>query len=284
MQNVEPRRVSCIDLINCKKKQMKNFKIAPIALSLILSLVMSATMFAQGPPITSDKPIMLGKGQKVIKTLTEIRSGEAGTFVRAPIMFHYLTGANSLIGIHVPFVSASFTDGEISSGSGLGDVELLGKYQFYRKDGMGKTFRIVAKELLTLPTGKDWNLHKISNAEFQSYTAIVAGYESIKYGISNELGFNLSPKSRLNELRYKLGFGLPLRKPTYPANQINLYFEYNSSWFVQSNEYMLLYAQGLQYAKGQWTVEVAGQFPLISNVSSEKKRDLSLFLGTRYVF
>ena len=149
---------------------------------------------------------------------------------------------------------------------------------------MSKTFRLVVKTLQTLPTGKSLNVEGISTNDYQSYFGIVAGYESIKYGISNEIGFNIRPSNDMDEFRYKLGFGLPLLKSTYPVNQINLYFEYQNSWFSAINEFMMLYAQGIQYAKGRLTIETAIQLPLIQSVSEEKERNFSIFIGTIYVF
>jgi len=176
------------------------------------------------------------------------------------------------LAVHVPLVTYDFSDGD--SGQALGDIEILAKYQFYRKDGTGKTFRVVAKTLHTLPTGPSLNVDGISTGNYHGYLGVVAGYESIKFGISNELGFNLDPSDDLDELRHKVGFGLdelrhkvgfglPLLPSVYPVKQINLYFEYQNSWFTTANEYMLLYAQGIQYAIGRITVEAAVQVPLV---------------------
>lgn len=246
-------------------------------------LITSLALYAQGPPITSDKPIMLGGGSVVIKTLTEIRHTDYGTYTRIPVMVHYLPTSNSLVAVHLPVVFRNVL-GDVAHTSGVGDIDLMAKYQFYRKDGTGKTFRIVAKTIQTLPTGRDWNVADISTGDYASYLSIVAGYESIKYGISNELGYRLVPATQDDEIRYKLGFGLPLLKPTYPVNQINLYFEYNANWFVEANDFMLFYAQGIQYAKGRLTLEAAIQTPLIQTVADERKRNYSVLLGTRYVF
>ncbi len=243
----------------------------------LLFLLVCCNVFAQGPPITGDKPIMLGANSWVVKTLTETRSTQEGVFVKIPFMVHYLPTANTLVSIHLPLVNEK-------KNLFLGDIELMAKYQFYRQDKVGKTFRLVAKTLQTLPTGRSLELEGISTQTYQSYLGLVAGYESIKYGISNELGYNLSPENNRDELRYKLGFGLPLLKPTYPVNQFNLYFEYQSSWFPFDNEYQLLYAQGIQYAKKRTTVEAAIQFPFIQIISAQKQRIFSLFMGTRYVF
>jgi len=246
-------------------------------------LIISLAVHAQGPPITSDKPIMLSGGSVIFKTLTEIRNTDYGTYTRVPLMVHYLPTSNSLVAVHLPMVFRNVL-GDVAQTSGLGDIDLMAKYQFYRKDGTGKTFRMVAKTIQTLPTGRDWNVMDISTGDYASYLGIVAGYESIKYGISNELGFRLVPGTEDDELRYKLGFGLPLLKPTYPVKQINLYFEYNTNWAVETNDLNIFYAQGIQYAKGRLTVEAAIQTPLIQTVAEEQKRNYSVFLGTRYVF
>lgn len=253
------------------------------AIVILMSVAISNKGLTQGPPITADKPVMLGANSWILKTLTEIRNTEGGTFTSAPIMIHYLPTANSLVGIHIPMVNTKFDNQ--NGDQLLGDIELLAKYQFYRKDGMGKTFRLVAKTLQMIPTGEELNLEGISMGNYQSYVGLVAGYESLKYGISNELGYSLQPSGKMDEMRYKLSFGLPLMKPSYPVKKVNLYFEYQSSWFVNLDEYMLLYAQGVQYAKGQFTLEAAIQFPLIQTESElRQKRNFSIFIGSRYIF
>lgn len=240
---------------------------------------------AQGPPITGDKAIMLAPGNKLVKTLTEIRKMNKGTVVSAPLMVHWLPGPNYLVGIHIPYVNYQLTDQlENLKGSSLGDIQLLGKYQFHRKDQMGKTFRVAAKTLQSLPTGKEISIPGISTGKYTGYYGVIAGYETIKYGISSELGYVHAPQNLDDELRMKLGFGLPLKKPAYPVDQINLYFEYQSSWFVSADHYLLTYAQGIQYAKNQVTIEASIQFPLKQNFELQEEREFSLFLGTRYVF
>ena len=239
---------------------------------------------AQGPPITADKPIMLGAKSVILRTLTEVRNTEKGVFTKAPLMVHYLPTSNSLVAVHLPYVYYDFREENATDGQTLGDIEIMGKYQFYRNDKTGKTFRLVAKTLQTLPTGKSLNVDGISTGLYQSYIGTVAGYESIKYGISNELGYNIVPNGSIDDLRYKLGFGLPLLKPTYPVKQINLYFEYQSSWFIERGDYQLLYAQGVQYAKGRLTMEAAIQLPLAQTVSKDNERNYSLLFGTRFVF
>ncbi|MDT0606768.1 hypothetical protein [Croceitalea rosinachiae] len=256
---------------------MKNTYVILVAI-LLLSLIAQA----QGPPITADKPIMLGGGSFTTKTLTEIRKTERGTFVYVPLMLHYLPSSNSLVAVHLPYINYDIENG--ASGSSLADIKILGKYQFFRKDATGKTFRIVAKTLQNLPTGEELDVMELSTGKYSGYYGIVAGYETLKYGISNEVGYNWMPDGTLDEFRYKLGFGLPLLKPQYPNKQINLYFEYTNSWLVERDWYQLLYAQGIQYARKNITFDLAVQVPLVNDVDAGRELRHSIFLGTRFTF
>jgi|GEM_PF-4429717 len=74
-----------------------------------------AKAYSQGPPITADKPIMLGGKSFTMKTLTEIRNTERGTIVYTPVMLHYLPTANSLIALHIPYTNYSLNDFEYNS-------------------------------------------------------------------------------------------------------------------------------------------------------------------------
>lgn len=246
-----------------------------IVLMALLKLV------AQGPPITADKPIMLGGGSFTTKTLTEIRFTERGRFMYVPIMLHYLPTANSLVAVHIPYIAF---DTFLRDDEGLADIQILAKYQFFRKDTTGKTFRVVAKTLQSLPTGIDIDAIAISTGKYAGYYGLVAGYETLKYGISTEVGYNWMPNGTLDELRVKVGFGLPLLKPQYPNKQINLYFEYTNSWVTERDWYQLLYAQGIQYARKNMTFDFAIQLPLVNDVDDSRKLRYSLFLGTRYTF
>jgi len=241
-----------------------------------------AILWSQGPPITGDKPIMLGGKSFTVKSLTEIRTTQRGTSTYVPVMLHYLPTSNSLVAVHLPLINTRFK-GEETSFS-LADVQILGKYQFFRKDATGKTFRIIAKTLQTLPTGKALDIIGQSTKKYQGYYGVVGGYETLKYGISSEIGYNWSPNATLDEFRAKLGFGLPLLKPQYPNKQINLYFEYTSMWLVQREWYQLLYAQGIQYALKNITFDLAIQFPLVNDLPEGRKLKQSIFLGSRYTF
>lgn len=236
---------------------------------------------AQGPPILGDKPIMLGAKRKILKSLTEIRKLDSGTYVKAPLMFHYIPTANTFLAVHIPMTHINKKDG--FKHTGLGDIDIIGKYQFYRKDGTAKTLRMVIKSLNTIPTGQKLNVSNVHSGYFQSYLGTVIGYESIGYGLGFETGYNWSSHDDNIEWRQKCGAGLPLLKASYPAKQLNLYFEYSSTWKVKKNAYQLLYGQGIQYAIGQVTLDLSVQVPLYQyNILD--RHHYSLFFGGRFVF
>lgn len=239
---------------------------------------------AQGPPITTDKPIMLGGNSVIIKTLTEIRIKESGTVTRVPIMFHYLPSANTLVALHLPLVNIDYNSGFRDNGLSLGDIDILAKYQFYRRDGKQKTFRIVGKTLQTLPTGLDVSIRDISTGKYSGYYGLVAGYEYIKYGISNELAFEHTPSTDDLDVHYKFGFGLPILEPVYPVKQLNFYFEPHLRWLTKPNQYELLYSQGVQFAIKRLTVEAAIQFELAGNSDFLASYKHSIYIGTRFIF
>ncbi len=254
---------------------MKNYLI-------VAFLVVTTSLLSQGPPITADKPIMLGGGSFTTKTLVEIRNTERASAVYMPLMLHYLPTSNSLVAVHIPYLDYELEG--LESGSALADIKLLGKYQFFRKDATGKTFRMVAKTIQSLPTGKALDLMGISTGLYEGYFGLVSGYETLKYGISTEVGYNWMPNGTLDEFRFKLGFGLPLLKPQYPNKQLNLYFEYASISLVERDWYQLLYAQGIQYALKNVTFDLALQLPLIQDMPDIRELNYSVFLGTRYTF
>ncbi len=249
---------------------------------ILFAVFITNPAVAQGPPITGDKPIMLGGNSFTVKTLTEIRNTERLTATYVPVMLHYLPTSNSLVAVHLPYINYNIEGGD--SGSSLADIKVLGKYQFYRKDGTGKTYRVVAKTLQTLPTGEELDIIELSTGKYAGYYGIVSGYETLKYGISTEIGYNWVPDGTLDEFRFKQGFGLPLLKPQYPNKQLNLYFEYTSSLLTERDWYQLLYAQGIQYAGKNVTFDLAVQLPLIQNMPASRELNYSIFLGTRYTF
>ncbi len=248
----------------------------------LIAILISVTSLAQGPPITIDKIILLGSNSFTARSLTEVRSTDRGDFVYLPFSLSYLPTANTSVTVDIPLITYDFEFG--SSGSSLADIRLTGRYQFYQNNKTGKTFRTLVKTEQTLPTGETLDLLGLSTGLYQGYYGVLAGYESLKFGITSELGYNWIPDGTLDHLRYKLGVGLPLLKPQFPNKQINLYFEYINLWVFERDWYQLLYAQGIQYAGKNYTIDISAQIPIVNDVDEDRALRYSIFLGGRYTF
>ncbi len=250
----------------------------------IMLLCIGSTYFlnAQGPPVTLDKIILLGSNSFTVRTLTEYRNTERGDLIYFPFSLTYLPTSNTSFTVDIPFVTYDFESS--NSGNGLADIRITGKYQFYQKNNTGKTFRVLVKTEQTLPTGETIDALGVSTGRYQGYYGLLAGYESLKFGVTSELGYNWIPNGTLDHLRYKLGFGLPLLKPQFPNKQINLYFEYTNLWIFERDWYQLLYAQGVQYAGKNFTLEASIQVPLVNDLDANREFNYSIFIGGRYTF
>lgn len=245
---------------------------------LLLSIV--DTAFAQGPPILLDKPIMIGENKSTIRTWISYHNNKGIDFWSIPIMYDYNIRNNIQVGVALPIVFSDIQDNKI----GLGDVSLKAKYQFFRKDGMGKTFRMAAKVKQTFPLGKDVNTPEIGAGNYRTYLGLIAGYESVRYGILSELGYNFITDGQTDNFIAKLGFGLPLLKPKYPVKQLNLYFEYEAMALLEKDSYGIYYAQGFQYAINQYTIDLSVQMPLTQSLPDNLERKLTVLVGGRVIF
>jgi len=236
---------------------------------------------AQGPPILTDKPIMLGEKRIILKTLVHHHIYEDGTFWHAPLMAHYIIKPNLLVAAHIPYASFSKNDGE--SDSGLGDISATIKYQFFRRDQSSKTFRVAAKLMQLFPTGINSGIDEISLGEFQTHIGLTAGYEALRYGLGVNLMYHDLGDQGDDFFMYKGSVGVPLMPLVYPPNQINLYFEYEGNIRANDGTHTLYFAQGVQYAMKRVTVESSIKVPLIKNPTMDVGIKRILFFGARFI-
>jgi hypothetical protein len=249
---------------------------------LIINTLLSINSFAQGPPITLDKPIMLGEKKGTVRPMFKIINSDTRSFKTFIADADYNFTNNLATMIEVPF-----TFGATDVKAGLGDIAVGLKYQFYTKNGMGKTLRIAAKAKNMFATGKKLETPIIGMGHNMTYVGILAARESLKFGVQAELGYNIVPSAtHLGNLDYKLGFGLPCFEAVYPVDQLNLYFEFegmNMQKHLGENQYAYYYAQGIQYAKNIYTYDLSLQFPLKQQVPSSYQRNFILLLGMRVI-
>lgn len=260
-------------------KMKKHFK---VCLPLLTVLLGTITAWSQGPPILTDKPIMLGEKKGAIRSYFLYRQNNHFSSRSVPVMFDYNLRNDLELSAALPLVFAN----ELINKNGIGDATVGVKYQFIRVDKIGKTFRVAAKAKQVIPTGAETIAPELGMQEWQTMLGIVGGIESIKYGIQGEVGYMLSAdqESHMNKmLTYKLGFGLPLLKPVYPVKQVTLYFEYEGITISRYDHFAVFYAQGLQYAWNRWTFDVSAQWPLKQDLPIGLQRNFSVLTGARFI-
>ena len=272
---------------------------------------------AQGPPINTDTPIMLGVSGggvrsfgKITRKATLLRDGKeiADTLDRSvtswvtPVAIPYNLYSDKLqIGVILPYVNIALdkTTGDISS-SGIGDIKVSAKYLVYQLDRKNKTVRVASKAGVKLPTGNEDTQPALGTGSTDYFISTVAGWIEKRVGMYIEGIYNVNTSRDSldfgNSFSYNLALGyrlLPAVYETYPSPQINGYLELNGTTVAKkevngakvdnSGGTILLLSPGLQYIGGRgWLVETSFQYPIINEPNgTQLATDWTLSFGTR---
>ncbi len=232
-------------------------------------------MFAQGPPIFTDSPILLGLDGGGIRTFGKYSSKEKrSTFIQVVAVPYNLT-SDLQIGIVQPFV-IQFS-GKKKNNIGLGNITFFVKHLVYKFDGIGKTFRNVLKfkQSITYSNNNVGAGFNVSHLEF------VTGYITTKFGLYSSVGYVYVPDGLPDKLSYSLSFGYPLLPQKYPPYQINLFGEFTGEHtFTLKNE-LIFISTGIQFITAStFLIETGLQIPLINKINTLKYTAL---LGIRYL-
>ena len=291
--------------------------------NLIVAVVACAFLFpltgalAQGPPINTDTPIMLGVSGggirsfgKITRKTTLLRDGKeiADTLDRSvtswvtPVAIPYNLYSDKLqIGLILPYVNMDLhkTTGDFSS-SGIGDIKLSAKYLVYQLDRKNKTVRVASKAGVKLPTGNEDTQPALGTGSTDYFFSTVAGWLEKRVGVFIEGIYNVNTSRDSldfgNSFSYNLALGyrlLPVVYETYPSPQINGYLELNGTTVAKSElndakvdnsgGTILFLSPGLQYIGGRgWLVETSFQYPIINQPNgTQLATDWTLSFGTR---
>lgn len=237
---------------------------------------------AQGPPITLDKPIMLGAGNGTARLLLKSVALQDLRYQALILEGDYNFTAKIAAGAELPL-----TYNDQHERLHVGDAAVFLKYQFIRRDGKGKSLRIAAKAKHMFPTGPAFETPVLGMGQHMSYGGLVAAYESLRLGVQSELGYAYAySDARMRNLSYKFGVGLPFLKPNYPVNQVTVYLEtegLNLPDYYGEPQYGYYYAPGLQYARGKATFDASLQLPLAQQVPISLTRRWAGLVGVRYI-
>jgi len=208
----------------------------------VIIIVMFTAIFirAQGPPIFTDSPLLLGLDGGGIRTFGKYISTEAGQTYIQPLVIPYNITTDFQIGGIQPYVFHSPDNSETQSG--FGNFTLFGKYTIIQIDGKGKTFRSLIKYTQTFSTGAS----NVSVDASASQIAIVTGYITTRYGIYGTVGYTFVSNNFPDNLIYNFAFGYPVLPQRYPPFQLNLFIEINGTHTFDVNKHLLFVSPGLQ--------------------------------------
>jgi len=247
-----------------------------------LLILFYALAIAQGPPLLTDKPLMLGEHQFTVQLLGQYGNYHHVDFTALSVRGSYNLSSKIQVNASIPVVyDQNF------AATAFGDISIGGKYQLYQNNKTGRTFRVAAKYMHTFATGRDIEETNLVGLGYdQDYFGLVAGYENIKIGIIGEVGYNfISENIFSDDLSYRLTIGIPFLKSTYPVKQITLYLESLGVSTLATGENALYMGPVLQYAINQFTFDLGFQLPVYQQVDFFHHINFRTFyFGSRVIF
>ncbi len=250
---------------------------------LIILLVFFTTMSrAQGPPITTQTPVMLGLEGNGIRTFGKFISKEKATVYVQPIGIPYNITSKFQIGGIFPYKVVNPKNGDAVSG--FADLTIFAKYQLYKKDGKAKTFRILANVKQTFPTGKTATMPAIGSGLSQTYIGFILGKISSKAGFYSDFGYTLTNKGATDSFSYNFSVGVPLLEQKYPQKQLNTFLEFNGNYLFDPNIHTVFLSPGLQWIPGRrFLLETSFQIPIVQENIAVNKTNYMVLIGTRFL-
>ena len=229
---------------------------------ILLLLCVSLPIVGQGPPITVGTPVMLGLEGKGVRSFAHVSVFDEGRLMRIPIGLPYNITPTWQIGAVLPYVLRA-TAGE-SIKEGIGDVTVFTKFQLFKRDGRGKTFRTIVILRHTLPSGRAFDGTAFSSGAFATSFGIISGYITTRYGLYFDASY-IARSQQLPDLwRYNLSIGIPLLPHRYPQRQLNAYLELNALRSADFQLQSLMLSPGLQVIPGRrFLIEASFGYPVV---------------------
>jgi len=276
-------------------------------------------VLAQGPPINTDTPILLGlEGKSVMLRAVVVSKSQlyrdgseisdplnrsvVATIV--PMVIPYNISNDLLVGVVAPLlnVNSKSVAGSVSS-TGLSDIALFAKHLLVQVDGLQETFRVIGKASIKLPTGNKSGTPPLGTGSWDFSVGSTAAWIGNRLGVYGDVSYafngSLEGYSYGNVLSYNaaIAFRLsPAVYETYPAVQWNLYLEVLGKYAARdvsngvTNEHSggnrVLLAPGIQFIPSRYFLfETSLQIPIYQKLNgTQLGTSLIALLGVRVLF
>lgn len=303
-------RAGATDHEGLRKGKLMKCDIFKQVLTLIL-FFSAGEVFAQGPPIHTDTPILLGLEGRgamlrsmVLRKTTLYRDGSeipdplgrevtaVATVLAVPVNIT----TDLLVGITIPTMSVKMKDtGVTKSSFGLGDVSVFAKHVLIQFDRLGETFRVAAKGSVKLPTGDDERTPALGSGSLDYSLGAVGAWIGRRYGLYGDVSYSFNGTAHDleygNSLKYNAAVGfrlIPAVYETYPAEQVNLYIELNGEYHLKDESNgqdlpntggnVVFLSSGVQYIPSRiLLLEASLQLPIVQSLNGTQ-------LGTDFAF
>jgi hypothetical protein len=253
-----------------------------IILTFTLPLILITIVYSQGPPITTETPVMLGLEGSGIRTFGKFISKEnENSYVQIVGIPYNITPKFQIGGI-VPF--KFITPNAAETVSGFSDITVFAKYQLYKKDQTARTFRILANIKQSFPTGRTTSAPPIGSGIYQTYVGLIIGKISTVIGFYSDFGYTITSDKTTDNFIYNFSIGVPILPQKYPQKQINTYLEFNGNYIINPEIHTFYISPGLQFIPGRRIlIETSLQIPALQQNETTNKTNYSIILGTRFL-
>lgn len=301
---------------------MKPFTITVLlsaGFSCLMLLSISQPAKAQGPPILTDTPIMLGLEGRAMMFRTIHRanlhlrdsdgriSDPQGRQIRAsmlPLALPYNITPRFQVSAMLPLSQMTMDmAGNRNTSFGIGDLTLQAKQLLFQRDGLQRTFRVTGKLAAQLPSGNENADPPLGAGSYDAIAGVTAGWLQDRAGIYGDVSWAFF-RSDFNGYRpgnivdYNAAFGwrlLPAVYDTYPMKQVNLYLELDGIYsgknrlddqiIENTGAHRLFVAPGIQFIPSRtFLVELSVQLPVYQQVKGiQPGTDYIVSTGVRWL-
>ena len=248
-----------------------------LAIILIFVLIgVYKQVYAQGPPILTDSPILLGLDGGGVRTFVNYSKFKDGTMIIQPIAIPYNIFSKLQVGIIQPVIlSMNFNN---INKFGLGNLSFFTKLQVLQYNKKNETFRGLIKLVQSFKTGKI----SVSPSYSESQIHFVTGYISTRIGIYATIGYSYVSNDLSDYLIYNFSMGFPLLPQVYPPFQLNFFIELQGRQTTEINKNLITVSPGIQLiVSNTFLFESNFQIP---TVNSYNQFEYAGLLGIRYLF